>query len=516
MFASQINKNLKLNQIKFTALLLGLSLTAADAAVTGASITLAEEQRLQGKYSAYCGVDADYVHAGEAAVERWQDLKWGLRIHWGLYCMFGNSGGDASWVIKSHAQDKEWLKNYYASYQKFNPTNFNADEWMEIMQRAGMKYFSFTTKHHEGFCMWPTKTLQRGFRKNADGTFTEVTNHFSIAETPFQRDIVSELVQAGRAHHLGVSLYYSHIDWHDWDFGWDNQWVRNFWHDGTFTKKSDDPRRWAAFIQKERDQITELLTQYGLIDTLCLDMHWGKEAQPDAYGVAKLARSLQPNIMLRNRGIDQYGDYETPEQKIPDDPNKVKRPWQVIYQCGGGFSYHEHGEFKSREWILQSLIDIVAKGGNFQAGYGPGPDGRFQQEMIDNVNYVGDWLKVNGEAIFATRPYLRYHEGSDLRFTRTKDKKCTYIISLKWPGETLKTSLVKPRDGSAIRMLGLDQDLKWHREGDAAVIEMPKEMQNETKRPCKQAYAFKVESEPWGNFSKTLPDDASLKPKKQP
>jgi len=80
----------------------------------------------------------------------------------------------------------------------------------------------------------------------------------------------------------------------------------------------------------------------------------------------------------------------------------------------------------------------------------------------------------------------------------------------------LKTSLVKPRDGSAIRMLGLDQDLKWHREGDAAVIEMPKEMQNETKRPCKQAYAFKVESEPWGNFSKTLPDDASPKPKKQP
>ena len=82
---------------------------------------------------------------------------------------------------------------------------------MEIMQRSGMKYFSFTTKHHEGFCLWPTKTLQRGFRKNADGSFEEVTNHYSISETPFQRDIVGELVKSGRAHNLGVSLYYSHI-----------------------------------------------------------------------------------------------------------------------------------------------------------------------------------------------------------------------------------------------------------------------------------------------------------------
>ena len=484
---------------------LPLALTAQTPAL-GKLATRAEEQRLQETYSAYRGVDADYVHAGEAAVEHWQDMKWGLRIHWGLYCMFGDSGGDASWVIKTHINDKEWQKNYYASYQDFNPTNFDANEWMEIMQRAGMKYFSFTSKHHEGFCMWPTKTLQRGFRKNADGSFEEVTNHFSIAETPFKRDIVGELVKAGRAHHLDVSLYYSHIDWHDWDFGWDNQFgSRNFWYDGAFTKKSDDPDRWAAFIQKERVQITELLTQYGPIDTLCLDMHWCEEAQQAAYGVAKLARSLQPNIMLRNRGIDQYGDYETPEQKIPEDPNKVKRPWQVIYQCGGGFSYHEHGNFKSREWILESLIDIVAKGGNFQAGFGPGPDGKFQQEMIDRVTYVGDWLKVNGESIFATRPYLRYHEGEGLRFTRTKDKKFTYIIALKWPGKILESKLVRAKSGSVIRLLGQDHDLKWQQDPEKLSIQMPEELQDETKRPCRQAYVFKVESQPWENFAASLP-----------
>ena len=342
--------------------------------------------------------------------------------------------------------------------------------------------------------MWPTQTLQRGFRKNADGTYEEVTNHFSIAETPYQRDIIGELVKAGRAHDLGVILYYSHIDWHDWDFAWDE---RNYWYDGTFTKKADDPARWAAFIKKERDQLTELLTQYGPIDGVSLDIEWPREAREDAFGVARLARSLQPNILLRNRGIGAYGDYETPEAAIPEDPTQIKRPWQVIYPCGSGFSYKQHDTYKSREWVLESLIDVVAKGGNFQVGFGPDPKGKWPQEMIDRVSYVGDWLKVNQECIFATRPYRRYHEGKNLRFTRTKDKKYVYVISLKWPGETLKTALVKAKEGSAIRMLGLDQDLTWHQDGDGLVIEMPKELQDESKRPCLQAYAFKVQSEPW-------------------
>jgi alpha-L-fucosidase len=147
--------------------------------------------------------------------------------------------------------------------------------------------------------------------------------------------------------------------------------------------------------------------------------------------------------------------------------------------------------------VLESLIDIVAKGGNFQVGFGPDPEGKWPQEMVDRVSYVGDWLKVNSECIFATRPYRRYHEGNSLRFTRTKDKKYVYVISLNWSGETLSTTLVKAREGSAIRMLGLGQDLKWHKDGDALVIEMPKDLQDAAMRPCKQAYAFKVESEPW-------------------
>jgi alpha-L-fucosidase len=470
----------------------------SDNSLHGGPATKLEEKALQEQYPNYRKVDADYRHAGPKVLDQWMDWKWGLRIHWGLYTLFD---GQESWIIKDHLDDKEWQRNYYASYQQFNPTGFDADEWMKIMLRAGMKYFSLTTKHHEGFCLWPTKTLQKGFRKTADGKFQDIIDHYSIAETPYKKDIIGEVVRAGRANGLGVSLYYSHIDWHDWDFGWDDgnkggefaqHGVGNFWYDPKFTKESD-PKRWAAFIKKERDQITELLTWYGPIDTLCLDMRWIDAAQEEANGVAKMARKLQPQIMMRNRGIGDYGDYETPEGEIPEDPSKVNRPWQVIYPCGTGFSYKKHDKYKPKEWVLESLIDIVAKGGNFQVGFGPDPNGKWPTEMIERVNYVGDWLKVNGEAIYATRPYIRYREGEDIRFTRSKDGRFVYIISLKWPGKTLNTSLVKAQAGSAIRMLGANQKMKWSQFANSLTIEIPPAIAS--KKPCEQAYVFKVECE---------------------
>ena len=452
------------------------------------TVSAGEEKALQERYPSYRAVDADYRHAGTEALERWQDWKWGLRIHWGLYTLVN---GNESWILKKHPDDPEWQKKYYTLYQDFNPTAFDAGEWMRVMKRAGMKYFSITTKHHEGFCLWPTKTRQRGFVRHPDGTYGEVTNSFSVMDTPYKKDIIGALVQAGRRNGLGVSLYYSHIDWHDWDFGWDSQWVKNVWYDGTFTKKEDDPQRWAASVQKERDQLTELLTQYGPIDTLCFDMHWIKSAQPEVDDIARMCRKLQPNIMMRNRGINDFGDYETPEQTIPGNPSKVKRPWQVIYPCGTGFSYKEHDTYRSQEWMLESLIDIVAKGGNFQVGFGPDPQGQWPPEMVERVSYIGDWLRVNGECIYSTRPHIRYHEGKDLRFTRSKDGRHVYVISLKWPGTTLTTTLVKARKGSVIRMLGSDQELPWEQAGDALTVQIPAALAG--RRPCAQAYAFKVE-----------------------
>ena len=117
--------------------------------------------------------------------------------------------------------------------------------------------------------------------------------------------------------------------------------VPNFWYDGTFTRKSDDPERWAAFIQKERDQITEFLTRYGPIDTLCLDMHWCPEGPGRAYGVAKLARSLSPTSCCATAASTPTAITKRPRGQIPGNPNQMKRPWQVIYPCGSGVFLQE-------------------------------------------------------------------------------------------------------------------------------------------------------------------------------
>jgi hypothetical protein len=125
-------------------------------------------------------------------------------------------------------------------------------------------------------------------------------------------------------------------------------------------------------------------------------------------------------------------------------------------------------------------------------------------------------LKVNGESIYATRPYLRYHEGVNLRFTRSKDKKYVYIISLVWPGDTLRSKMVKAKPGSTIQMLGYGQNLNWHEEGDTLVVDLPEELQTQANRPSLQAYAFKVESEDWDKFASTLPYEPPLpSPKKK-
>ena len=185
-------------------------------------------------FPSYRKVDPDYRHAGEAALERWMDWKWGLRIHWGsTACSTAGSRGSSTSHLKTTS---EWQKKYYASYQQFNPTGFNADEWMEIMQRAGMKYFSFTSKHHEGFCMWPTKTLQKGFRKKADGSYEDVIDHYSIVETPYKRDIIGEAGQGGPRPRPGREpLLLAHRLAR---LGFRLGQRANFWYDAKFTKKS--------------------------------------------------------------------------------------------------------------------------------------------------------------------------------------------------------------------------------------------------------------------------------------
>ncbi len=437
-------------------------------------------------------VKPGYRHAPQESLEAWKDQKFGIRIHWGLYCLMGS---DASWCLPHSS--REFQNIYNTLYEFFNPSDFDPDSWMDLFQRAGARFFTFTTKHHEGFCMWPTETVVKSIRRAPHGlsfspkhqpNYQDCLIHYSVMDTPYRKDIVGPLIKAARKRGVGVGLYYSHVDWHDPAFAWDPY---NFYYDPKFTPQSD-PKRWQKFIDQERKQLTELMTWYGPIDLLSLDIAWPAAASQAIAELAMMARKLQPNVLMRHRGVGPYGDYYTPEREVPGGFSKGN--WMVIYPGGQAFSYLPNDIYKPKEWVLESLIDIVAKGGNFEVGYGPTPNGTWPQEATERLTYVGDWLNVNGEAIYATRAWKVYKQGEDVRFTRSKDGRYLYAISLKWPGNKFVVDSVRAVPGSPVLMLGVEKPLRWRQQGDSLAIEIPPEVA--ANKPCRQAFVMKIQKMP--------------------
>jgi len=246
-------------------------------------------------------------------------------------------------------------------------------------------------------------------------------------------------------------------------------------------------------IQRHRTQLRELLTNYGKIDLMCLDMWLGKPVWPQLRETVKMMRELQPDIMLRIRGIGNYGDYYTPEGFVPGSPSNTDMPWMVIYPLARSFSYDPEGSnYKGGGWIVENLVDSVAKGGSFMVGIGPDADGQFHPQAVADLEDAGKWLRVNGEAIYDTRPWVHWKEGGGIRFTRSKDGQTVYAICLAWPGQTLKLTAVRPEEGASVTMLGLDESLIWRDDGEGMVIEIPEALQDAANRPCRHAYAFKI------------------------
>ena len=464
-----------------------------------------EEEQLQQLFAAYRGVDKDYVHAGTKSLDRWRDWKFGIRIHWSIYSIIGN--GPESWPLSAvfgNTGTPTLRAQYEKLYKFWDPSLFDAEQWCDMFVRSGLKFFVFTTKHHDGFSMYDTKTRVK--RRLAHigpkaGKILDCDLNYSIMETPFKRDIVSELVKSARKRDIGIGLYFSHIDWFDSDFRID-EW--NYQRDENYIRQLD-PEGFERMIQRHRQQICELLTNYGNIDLLSLDMHFDDDGRK--HGIRdqlvetiKIARRLQPDILIRRRGIDPYGDYRTPERTIPESlASGQDMPWQVIYPGGKHFSFQWGDEYKPVKWIIKNLIDITAKGGCFQVGYGPGPDGTWDAEIIQRLEQVGDWLRVNGEGIYATRPYKIYEEGQNIRYTRSKDDKYVYAFIMNWPddpisGGNVNLKSVRTKSNSPIKMLGLDHSFNYTQGEKVLTIDVPKWFHGE-KRPCKLAHGFKIEVE---------------------
>jgi alpha-L-fucosidase len=462
-------------------------------------------------------------HASPAAYEAFEDMKFGIRIHWGIYSIWHR--GAESWpFLPMSFEDRQ---RYNHLYQTWNPTGFDADQWTDIFKESGMKMFTFTTKHHEGFCMFDTKTRVRN-RANwtAPGgpKIEDCDLAYSIMETPFRRDVVKELCDAAHKRGLKIDLYFSHPDWYDADFrpyGWHPLQVpsspelgggirieensEEFWAqikkrfaDQLVIVPDPTPEEVQRMVERHRTQLTELLTQYGTIDMLGLDIAWGPKVWPQLRATILKLRQLQPDVMLRNRGIGSYGDYFTPERVIPGSNETTTMPWFVIYPLGTNFSYDPvASNYKGTEWIVHSLADTAAKGGGLQIGIGPSPNGEFHPEAIRQMKAAGPWLKVNGEAIFATRPRDGdlWSEGDAVRYTRSKDGQTVYAILTEWPGAELTLQRVRPKPGTTVGLLGSDAKMRWNYDSaKGTTLKFPASLQQPGNRPCEFAWSLKFET----------------------
>jgi alpha-L-fucosidase len=455
--------------------------------------------------------DEDYQHASAAAYEAFRDMKFGVRVHWGLYSIKGQPS--ESWPFL--AMSNQERQDYQQLYRSWNPAHFNAEQWAKLFSDAGARCFAITTKHHEGFSMFATATRVRqrvNWMAPGGPTIEACDLAYSIMETPFRRDVIRELVDAAHRHGLKIDLYFSHPDWYDADFRpWGFHPLQRLGApDAASVEKRQarpleifnepSPDAEARMLARHRTQLRELLTHYGKIDMVCLDINLGAKVWPQLKATLKELRQLQPDVMFRARGVGNYGDYFTPEGFVPGANEVTAMPWMVIYPLGRSFSYEsEAAEYKGAEWIVRTLADTVAKGGNFMVGVGPDAEGAFHPEAVTELRAVGDWLRINGEAIYSTRPRDGdlWREGDEIRLTRSKDSRVVYAIALSCPADGLVLRTVRPRPGSTIRLLGYDQGLNWHYESTAGlIITLPKEVRRTAGSFAGFAPAFRIEVDP--------------------
>ncbi|MDR3459597.1 MAG: alpha-L-fucosidase [Verrucomicrobiae bacterium] len=342
----------------------------------------------------------------------WSEARFGMFIHWGLYaqdgCFYKGTNGGSEHMMQ---RLKIPLADYAKIADDFNPTNFNADEWVGIAKNAGMKYMVITAKHHDGFAMYDSQS-----------------SDFNIVKrTPWHRDPVKELAEACRKQGLKFGVYYSlGRDWEDPDVPTRDGYRSNTW-DYPDENKKDFSK---YFARKVKPQITELLTHYGPIAVLWFDTP-EKISAAQSQELVDLIHKLQPDCIINSRVGHGLGDYGVQEQKIPG-AGDVK-PWETCMTLNGHWGYFKGDEkWKPATTVIHNLVDIISKGGNYLLNVGPTGQGVIPQGGVNDLQQIGAWMKVNGESIYGTSaspPFKTQPEWG--RFTRKGDKLYAHIF--EWP-----------------------------------------------------------------------------------
>ncbi len=403
----------------------------------------------------------------DARMQWWREARFGMFIHWGLYAIpageWNGQTNHAEW-IRTTAQIP--LEEYDKFVQQFNPVKFNAEEWVNLAKEAGMKYIVITSKHHDGFCLFDSK-------------YTD----FDVMSTPFQRDILKELSAACHKAGLKMCWYHSIMDWHHPDYL-----PRRDWEKDRSAEGADLDR----YVRHMKNQLRELVKNYGEIGVLWFDGEWENTwNQGRGKDLYNYVRNLQPNIIINNRvgagrsGMEGFtqsgefaGDFGTPEQQIPAT-GLPGVDWETCMTMNDHWGYNRNDHnWKSAKELIQMLADIASKGGNFLLNIGPTAEGLFPQPSIDRLKAIGQWMKVNGSAIYATQSSpFRYLEWGRCTQQPIEGGTRLFLHVFDWPktGELVVPGIYNAAKNAYLLADADRSPLAVTRDEDALVIGLPKE-----------------------------------------
>lgn len=448
-------------------------------------------------------------------LEQWQDMKFGLLMHWGAYSQWGIVESwsicpeDYGWCERKKGSNPqnyfEYVKEYENLKTTFDPVGFNPEKWAKAAKGAGMKYVVFTTKHHDGFCMFDSKY-----------TDYKITDKGCPFHTNPKADVTQAIFDAFRAEGMWAGAYFSKPDWHNQNY-WDPYFPprdRNVNYDPELY-----PEKWEEYVQFTHNQILELLSDYGKVDILWLDGGWvAKETKEDIVKwyskkaletnsgfhkstlvnqdirmdeLVEKAREKQPGLIVVDRAVPgKNQNYLTPENRVPE--KALPYPWESCIIAGGGWSYVPNAKYMSGRKAVHLLVDIVAKGGNLLFNVAPGPDGKWHDGAFELFEEIGDWMKINNDAIYGARAIAPYKEG---QVCLTQKDNAVYAIYLAEENEMgmpskIFLSSISPSENAKITLLGTDQELVWEKLGNGFVVDIPEKYQNTA--PCKYAWVLRI------------------------